>query len=427
MKKIIIGVAVAIVALVAWALLTSPSPKYQGKSVEEWFYQYYTSGSYGIGAQGDHEEATLALKVLQTNSVPYLMSVARNPPRDTIMSKFAYFMRRLFQHGTMGPYISGKTIGQQAEFAVRRIQPSANIILPAVTNWLSNPKDKKYRAALFYLGCIGDGAEQGLPFLAEVLTNSSNNALDRGLAAQSLLWLGPKAKGALPAMIASLNTSNVSANVYKAIGSFGPGAREALPLLDKKLTQNTNVLYRMCIVAAICSIDTNRTDALEELAGYIRADRLRRDLSPVLYAMRDVGPAARITAPLVADIARSTNTAVSGTALSTLETISPEHAVTVLREKLTSTEPSKAIWAAGGLLRINAKDSGALAYLTNFVKTPDQESTWDYYALEQMGNSAPDDRLIKLLEDYAAKGSPRTRPIAQQSLKRIRLKQSGSP
>ena len=166
--------AIGLATFCVWNFRRS-EPVYQGKSVSEWFGQFHAVRAAGRGLDEEaEEEAVRALRTIGTNAVPYLVRAAFSPVRDSMLrNSFERIWRRL--HPTSAPILMGEGIRGEAAYVLRRIRPPAKTILPLLTDALHGADVPDRRQALILLGTVGEGAEEGVPYLTAALKSRASS------------------------------------------------------------------------------------------------------------------------------------------------------------------------------------------------------------------------------------------------------------
>ncbi|MEA1950615.1 MAG: HEAT repeat domain-containing protein [Planctomycetota bacterium] len=110
------------------------------------------------------------------------------------------------------------------------LKPGPGIAIPAIRKALAGADPDTLNAALDALASLG---ETSVPNVARVLQNKTH----RRKAAMILARMGPKAKMAVPALVASLTDEDPKTRreIVFALGSIGPAAARAVPALIKSL------------------------------------------------------------------------------------------------------------------------------------------------------------------------------------------------
>ena len=437
-KKWLILLATCVLALLAtWLWVRDNTPVYEGKHAREWFHQYVASGSNGIYDETDHLEAKIALRRLGRDALKVLIDEAAHPRPDTPFAALRHELHRVLFDKHIGPYVKGEQVAVEAEFAIKELQPDADELLPLIQPLLARPaQSQEYAIALWCLGCVGAGSEQGIPHLVAAL--DSTNKYIPEMAAQSLMFLGAKAKPALPAILKHLNEPDLFNTVHTALANIGPDAKAALPHLEPILISPdpTSKYAGLCsdqIAAALAvfAIDPTRTNALDLIrAGF--TEQAGHFEQQALWAAKELGPRAKPLVPqMMAMAADSTNQSRAMFAIDALRVVSPQDLIHVLRDRIKSVPTmNDRIWAAGLILRTDPNDEVALTFLTQQIENASTSPQSLTYALEQLGDASPDNKtIVALLEKQAALPDLSISIKAKQALKKMRLKplDSGNP
>src|SRR6185295_8404219 len=269
-KRIIILILVVFAAGMGFIFcrsLFSNEPKYHGQKMSVWFKQYYRTGQWSRRSDDiQHEQAARAIRAMGTNAIPFLVaecfSTSREFPLQTNLFTFLATLPKPFR---FPPFVSAMSVREEAAEAIGEIKPPANLLLPLVTNHLSDPDKYQRWMAVYLLGRIGEGGEAAVPFLREKLRSA--DAQELNLAALSLDRLGPAAASAVNELTEFVRTNNWHAITfaYCALARIGPAASNAIPVLREKLAGETNTLRRAGIAAALICIDGQQTEAMAVL------------------------------------------------------------------------------------------------------------------------------------------------------------------
>lgn len=129
-------------------------------------------------------------------------------------------------------------------------------VVPALAHLVNCQEDISVRLAVFHaLGAYGPAAIEAVPVLGKAIDESDVEA--RLAVLLALERIGPKAGAkALPAIAWGLKDRNpqVRAGAARALGRFGPAAREALPALRAALKDSSEDVRR-AVSEAILAID----------------------------------------------------------------------------------------------------------------------------------------------------------------------------
>lgn len=145
------------------------------------------------------------------------------------------------------------------------------------------------RIAAYALGAAGEIA---VPALSKVLGEAEEAA--RVEIAYALAQIGSPAHPAVPALMARAEDSSVEVRRYSvdALGSIGPGASEAVPVLSDMLAADSDEQVRFDSALALAQLGPASSDAIPVLADALRdGNRYVRDNS--VLALKRIGtPAA---------------------------------------------------------------------------------------------------------------------------------------
>lgn len=400
-------------------------PRYDGRSVRSWFEQTcrLAASSDGIAQEARVLECRMAILSMGTNAVPFLVEQAMSGRRDgKIRSALRWATKKLPGRRRSGWLVPFAEVQAQAQGLLRPLRPSADQILPWAVPRVSSANDAQRHMALALLGCIGDGAERGVPFLVDALDRKEDPWV-RAVAGLSLRWLGSRAAGALDAVIGILDPAAVDRNLMRWLAELGPAASNAVPTLEGLLAAE-DPGARMAVVVALLNIQADHEAALGMLrrtvADGVAAGSAARAVQETLEFEWSLAP--RRSHPKVGEalepLARAEMRAwrvnqASYRAARAVERVAPERMAPLYREALNGTA-----WlhAATGLLRLDRNDPVATGRLVAAVRADSEESLPALMALREAGASNAE--AMRALEDSANRLSAAGEPLDAQGFRR---------
>ena len=325
-RVIVVGVIVVVVAaavtLTLAALLRPREPSYQGKSLSEWVDLLYTP---------NHTQAMNSIAAIGPKAIPFLFEEARRWDSTvqgvyrTIWPKLPAILRqRLPALKPVDLNFPGK-IGN-ALMAVGKQE------LPRLIAALENRNPRVRHVAILAIQYMDAKPDAAVPVLCKLLSDPDDWV--RGSALQLLGFMGPKAKPAVPALMATLRFGTnkyivgTRATAAWALGRIGPDARTAVPWLKQSLS-DTNTPLRLTAAIALWRIvqDTNVVALVIE-----QFDRNPHNRD-ALSALGEMGPLAKSAVPTLFKILRPPDLsgipatpAVQKSAREALKQIDPEAA-----------------------------------------------------------------------------------------------------
>jgi hypothetical protein len=254
-------VAVTLAALLLWP--GDREPVYRGKKLSEWLLLPRQRG-----IPGPSPESTEAIQHIGTNALPFLVEwIQYRTPRWRNRVANELYQRRL--HSVANLFVKQADRATLSTWAFSVLGPRASGAIPQLVPLLTNSDAETRVRAGSALGAIGTNS---IPVLISAWTNRT---LQTDIGALNTAWitLGTNASPAVPVLIRLLGdkdeaiaatsaallginpiepqlavtalTSRIQGTnarvrfcaVY-ALGSFGPQAREAAPLLVRALDDN---------------------------------------------------------------------------------------------------------------------------------------------------------------------------------------------
>ena len=290
---VIVVVVAAVVTLTLAALLRPRETTYQGKSLSEWVDLLYTP---------NHTQAMNSIAAIGPKAIPFLFEEARRWDSTvqgvyrTIWPKLpAILQQRLPALKPVDLNFPGK-IGN-ALMAVGKQE------LPRLIAALENRNPRVRHVAILAIQYMDAKPDAAVPVLCKLLSDPDDWV--RGSALQLLGFMGPKAKPAVPALMATLRFGTnkyivgTRATAAWALGRIGPDARTAVPWLRQSLS-DTNGPMRLSAAIALWRIvqDTNVVALVIE-----QFDRNPHN-TEALSALGEMGPLAKSAVPTLFKILR---------------------------------------------------------------------------------------------------------------------------
>jgi len=233
--QVVLAVLLASIMAFGLYLLTPSESKYRGHSVSWWLEDLHEAvGSHNAD---EKERAVNAIRGAGTNALPVLLHILRvhDSPAKTLFMRLAgkRILSRLH-------VLSANQSRFEAALGYEVLGPAASSQVPALVDALQNdslPNVRHYAAEV--LGMIGPPAEPATSAL--IVTAKDRDALLRLSSLGALNRIHPNPELAIPAFMAALDdpdqslTRELAAN---ALGSYGPQAKAAVPILLRTLATN---------------------------------------------------------------------------------------------------------------------------------------------------------------------------------------------
>lgn len=151
-------------------------------------------------------------------------------------------------------------------------------------------------AAVESLGWVGPRRKEALPALIKLLKSKDENIRCR--TTRALNDLGKDAKPALPALLDALKDKEYRgphASIAMILGQFGPQAKEAVPALVE-LLQSRDEEDRLCAATAIGKIRSGAKEAVPALIEVLNSEEASVRTAAA-YALGNFGPSAKEAIP----------------------------------------------------------------------------------------------------------------------------------
>ncbi|MDB6124816.1 MAG: repeat protein, partial [Pedosphaera sp.] len=396
----------------------SQQPKYAGRTVSDWFEQYYRCGQWLRSDPAAHDEAAEAIRGIGTNAIPFLLEEAFNSKGNSALrTNLSKLMNSFPTSLNLATFASREFIGSEAADAIREIKPPARMVLPRLEKALAETNIFSYRQALYLLGCIDGDEEKGVPYLIAGVKNA--DPLTRSLALQSLKWIGPPAKAAVPTVMQILTISNSPGfrmSAVTTLGAMGSNAVPALGKLKEMLAQETRPYERTTIAIALYRIDDQQTEALKILLDPIRDKSQPARRQSAISQLWNLGLAARVAIPDLLEALEDESETVwwsAGQALKRLD-VSQELYVPKLERKLKASSEDTRRNAASLLMQVAPGNAEAMKYLIALMErdSPDQ-----IIAIESFRQAGPAAKAaIPVLRKAGKSGTASIRDAAAKAL-----------
>ena len=307
--------------------------------------------------------------------------------------------------------------------ALGRIGPPAKDASVDLAKVLANDryKSEARQAAARSLGLIGQPAETVVPALRLAMQENPNTLIAR----EAVVALGdaaPAAKDAVPDILASLDTKAVGYRGLQALAAIGPGAKEAVGELTKRLADK-NVPSRKYAAEALGRIGPAAKDSIPAL---VKAFRPLEDTDPFRVAI--VVAIARLegypsrAVPFLKKCINSSTSDVSSAAFRALGQLGEKSrgavpalvVMTRQSDRRPGGKPWQAIEALGNM---GAVAKPALSYLIKIVEAREKprrptDKPIRLVAIEAIAKIAPKDRTVLAALKTAAQSDPN--PDAQR-------------
>jgi HEAT repeat protein len=270
----------------AWVLLDSSEPEYQGRHLSFWLEQYdlyiyddepMTSASSNLTAEQEREhhqfwrkkrdEAKTAIQQIGAAAIPTLLRMASVKRDSELKKNLLKFGRRLFPSlfHSAGSYPAQSPSSEdchiRAVLGFYALGPLGKDAVPKLIRLLRSSDSDLRARATDCLGAIGPDAEAAVPSILKSLDDT--NRMIRWDATANLGRIHSRPKLVVPILLQKLNPSNsVLSTTIGTIGKFGSDAKPAVPALLEYLT-NDDEFVRSAATNALKKLTRQRRRRLE--------------------------------------------------------------------------------------------------------------------------------------------------------------------
>ena len=203
-------------------------PVYGGKPLSAWLQTYDPSSPYGNGSR-EWREADDAVRHIGTNATPTLLQMLRTGDSDLKLRLVALAQK---QQIVNFHFVPAATRNKEASKAFLALGDRAKEAVPDLMKAYDGNNSIESKCAIEEsLGWIGPSARAALPLLVQAATNSNNDV--RANAVWALGFIQAEPGICVPLLIHALDDSDVGARLgaTHALGMFGSDARTAIPAL----------------------------------------------------------------------------------------------------------------------------------------------------------------------------------------------------
>jgi HEAT repeat protein len=265
-RKLAGAVAFAfVIALLAWRLLPSQEPAYNGKTLSAWAEQYGSNFWAGVNDEAARKEAEIAIRQIGTNAIPYLLDLIR--VRDSVVKKKLGAVIPWTWHHGLHLTDNSQRIRIYGAHGFGALGTNATSALVELIEVATHHPDEDGRyAAVVAMWFMGAAAEPAIPFLIRCLTNEVPRI--RSTAVFGLGHMQRQPEIIVPILIRHLEFAKVSSYegehegeqlaAIQSLAQFGTNAKPARLLISFFLT-NQNQFTRMFATNALLKIDAETT------------------------------------------------------------------------------------------------------------------------------------------------------------------------
>ena len=432
--------AAAVLAVVVYNIIADRGPKYRGQTVSYWFEEYCRSGQFMRYDNMRHEEAEDALRHLGTNAVPYLLKETFDTNFDSpARSNYIRLIGSLPRSWGVKAPLPSQARMWEGPMALQQIKPPARMILPflkAQYRITNSPQDISRGQAIFVMGCLGEGGEEAVPDLSAALQDAYPWWVPQ-MAMQSLDWLGPRAAGAVPALVTCLESSNsrYGWGAVRALGSIGVNDPAAIRVVGRMFEKETNWNLKCMAATALCRMDTNQTQAMNFLVYELKNRIPATDRMSVAQQLAQIGTNAQAAVPALTEVVATSEAASNNAIWSYPATwtfavnalraagVPSRTLIEEMRPALHAREVAVRSAAAAEILGVNPADPEALQVLAAMIK---ENPLFARQAVEKLAVGDPAARkAIPTLNEAAKSDDEDLAEAAKIALRRIEADEGG--
>lgn len=227
---IFVASGVVLLAVLVWfrASQLPPDPVYGGKRLSVWLQTYAPSASTGRGSL-EWNKTDDAVRHIGTNCIPMLLHLLREKDSrlELRLMALAHRQRLIKTH-----FVTAADRNTQASMAFIVLGDTARDAVPRLMEIYGENSSVETRCAIEdSLGWIGPAAKPALPLLLQAATNSNNRVLADALWALGEIHAEPKL--CVPALVSALSDPDgqTKLSAAHALGMFGTDAQSAVPSL----------------------------------------------------------------------------------------------------------------------------------------------------------------------------------------------------
>lgn len=244
------------ISLVCWLALLPQHPKYQGRTVEEWFERYCTppSGPFLTDTEVS-DEAGRAMQHFGTNALPYLYSLINREADYSSAERIRIEIRKHLpkpqQELIKGPPHADR--GAAAGFIANEIHPPTELLIPSIKPAMESTNVIVLDSAIRCLQGVKSAA--AMPYIKRALL--TGDAYLQETACRMLSSYGKDARDAATYLVPVVTNKawRPAFLATEVLGGLGPEAREAAPELVRLLNKETDPDRRRWIAGALKKID----------------------------------------------------------------------------------------------------------------------------------------------------------------------------
>jgi HEAT repeat protein len=379
--------AVAMIVLIAggwWLIGRNREPRYEGRTVEQWFKRYYLD---------QDPDAPGALRAMRSNALPYLVDVAFSTNEDSALrTNIHNLLSKLPDSWSPSRFVPATEIRVTALTVIYQIKPSSRELMPLIEDALEHTNSPQHIEAVYLLGSITDEPAAVVSELVKALHETDPTS--QAAVSYDIFWsvMPMTASNLVTLLRNSRPRSDPWTAELRMLGKMGSNAAPAIPLLKEEFENETNWETRAQLAAYLWRIDPGQTYAADYLKDLLMnnptSERIQLAAGYLHYGKRGVDSAV----PLLLGVLNTTNCderATSTVLYSLRDLDAPKGQVLATMAQKLNSEPVAARESALYQLDAMGQDvrSAEEGVLGDMVKMHSDSELWAIHKITTIGTA----------------------------------------